>query len=185
MQAWGIFQKHKLAGPCAASEGELVLGAVARQLIVDEIGSVVRVNAQEWEGEPPTSCPDGTKNVDLHLVSNRHAFRPNGFHVFEAQCPGVVSSVDCRPTAMIQPIDFAESRPILGPIRPCPGGALLFEQRAGLGEAPPFARPTPPTSQQSINSCGTDSFEFVVAFRADPEEARFVQALQLGIECFA
>jgi hypothetical protein len=86
---------------------------------------------------------------------------------------------------MIDPIHFAESRAILRPVRPRADGDLVFEQRSGLREPSPLTRPASPTSQQSVYSGGTDSLQLLVAFRADLEKPRFVQALQLGIERFA
>ena len=94
----------------------------------------------------------------------------------------MIGSADDPPAAMIDQIHHAESRAILHPVRPGADGDLVFEKRAGLCRPPPLSRPAMPTSQQSINGCGTDSLQLLVAFRADLEEPRFVQALKLVIE---
>jgi len=44
------------------------LEAVAKQLIVDEIRSVVGVDAQQWKGKPSTHYLDGSEDVDLDPV---------------------------------------------------------------------------------------------------------------------
>jgi hypothetical protein len=86
---------------------------------------------------------------------------------------------------MIDQIHFAESGAILGPVRPGADGNLVLEQRAGLRKPSPLSRLASPTSQQAIHGCGTDSLQLLVAYRADLEEPRFVQAQQLGIKGFA
>jgi hypothetical protein len=49
-------------------EGDLLIGAVAVELVVDELGATVRVDAQQGERQAKASTLDGGTNVPLGLV---------------------------------------------------------------------------------------------------------------------
>jgi hypothetical protein len=141
-----------VATACPASgEGDLFLDAVTVELVVDELGTVVGVDAQQGERQALPCLLDGCKDMDLSLVGCSHAFCPSCMDICKTECPGVVLSTDDDTAAVIDQVDFTESRLVFCPVCPGANGDLILEQRAGFGEPSPLSRPMLALTTETIH----------------------------------
>src|ERR1035441_893986 len=112
-------------------EGDLVLDAVVEQVVVDELTSVVRIDAEYREGELRDDVLDGLEDPDGPLAPDPPAAGPTGENVSngegEAELAARVASL------VADQVDFDEPGHILAPLGPGADRDLRFEQRAGLG----------------------------------------------------
>lgn len=61
-----------------AGEGESLMLAIAGEMIVDELCSVVGVQTEKGKGEALSDLKKSSKHMDLRLVSHRSGLCPAG-----------------------------------------------------------------------------------------------------------
>ena len=66
-------------------ESQLLLLALAQKLLVDELGAVVRVDAQDRKGELRGGLPDRGEHPFLRLVPHRNGLGPAGRDVSDIE----------------------------------------------------------------------------------------------------
>ncbi len=112
------------------------LGAVAVELVVDELGAVVRVDAGEREREVGLGGLQGLEDPPLGLVLHRAYLRPARGHIGHVQA---LAEVPGRVPALVaHEVDLEEPRAVLVPLGERADRDLVLEHRAGLGARSPF-----------------------------------------------
>jgi hypothetical protein len=164
-------------------EGDLFLQTIAIELIIDKLRAVVGIKTQQGKGQTLTGILYRRKDVDLGLVAHGDALGPGRFYIGEAEHPGVICALYDESTAVIDQIHLTETGSILIPVRPSANRDTVFEQRAGLGEAPRLAYLRAATCQEPIYARGTDLHQLFVAFRTHLQKAIGVQSWQFDSHC--
>jgi len=70
----------------ATSEGDLLLETVAVELVVDELGAVVGIDAQQREWQALPCLLDGVKDMNLGFVGRSNALYPSYIDICETEC---------------------------------------------------------------------------------------------------
>jgi len=114
-----------LVADASTRESEVFIITVSQQLVIDELGAVVRVHPQQWKRQPAAREPNGRKHMDLGLVAHRDAFGPAGLHIREIKRQAIIAA---RITAiMADQVHFNKARLIFVPVRPGANRNLALE----------------------------------------------------------
>ena len=123
------------AGPC---QGEVLLLAVADQVVVHELAPVVRMDAQEREREVAANTSQSSEDLLLTLVPHCPGLGPACCHVGDVQGTGILSSGDAA--LMRHQVYSDEPRPGRVPLSSSLNRDLPQEEhtRAGVRVFPGF-----------------------------------------------
>ena len=113
-----------VAGP-TPGKGDLVVEAVVVEVGVDELRSVVGVDAQDREREALGDIRDRVDDVDRSLVRHGSVHGPSRGHVSHGQ--GEAELAEVVAAFVADQIDLHEPRLILVPFRPRPDRDLRFQ----------------------------------------------------------
>jgi hypothetical protein len=107
---------------------------MGQQVLVDELGAVVRIDAEDGEGKRRSDVLKGLEDPFGGFVPHGPVHRPPGRDVGhgqgEAELPEAVSAF------VADQIDLHKPWDRVVPLGPGPDGDLGFQQRAGLGVGP-------------------------------------------------
>ena len=92
----------------AAGEGAVLLFAVALQIVIDEFGAVIRVQAQQCIGQAAAAHHKRGADGGLAAVEQAVQLYPTGFDVKHVQAVKVLTP--CRFAAVRHQVDLHEAR---------------------------------------------------------------------------
>lgn len=118
-----------LAVGSTARKGDLLIVAVAEKLVVDELGSVIGVDAEEREGKSFAYFLKAGKNMDLGFVF--HGFRLGPRRRDIGECERLTIIIKGSTTIMGDKIDLAEPGTLVVPIGKGSDGDVMFEEGTG------------------------------------------------------
>src|SRR6266540_1276858 len=137
-----------------AREGNLFALTVPQQLIVDELASVVRIQAEEWKWQALSDGMNSTADVRLASAHQCDAFRPSCGNIRQNQ--GVQKRALGSVSAMCNQIGFHKPGGRLIPVGKGSNGDFVLQQlsrsRCGNGPAVGMAF----LVQESIGGSRTD-----------------------------
>jgi hypothetical protein len=105
--------------------------AVGQQVLVDELGAVIRVDADDGEREHRGHVLEGLEDPFGRLVPHGPVHGPSGGNV--SDCQGEAEFPEAVASLVADQIDLHESRDGVVPLGPGPDRDLGFQERAGLG----------------------------------------------------
>jgi hypothetical protein len=115
-----------------ARKGDLLIVAVAEKLVVDELGTIIGVDAEEWEGKSCAYFLKACKDMDLGFIFQGFGFGPRCRDVGERECLTVI--IKGRTTIMGNEIGFTKTGSLLIPIGKGSDRDVVLEQGAGACE---------------------------------------------------
>jgi len=148
-----------LAIGSGSGEGNPLDTAVAQEFVVNELSTIVGVDAKDGKGELATQTLQGGKDMTLGLVLCNPRFGPGSGNI------GRIERLDevtiGRAAVVGNEIDFDEPRGFLVPIAKGPDGDLTLQQGPWLGRGS-FLIPVfgPGWLQKPIDGCRANGDEF-------------------------
>jgi len=141
-------------GP-AAGKGDLLLETVPVELIIDELTAVVRVQAEQPEGEVALDLLESVEDIGLGLIFQGFHLHPCRGDIGEGEGLGVLAKA-CSPVVGNE-VRFAEAWTCVVPVGEGPDGDMVFEQRPGTRARSTLqTRLRPGRGQEPVNGGRTD-----------------------------
>ena len=144
-------------GP-AAGKGDLLIHTVAVELVVDELGAIIGVQAKQWKGELRADVLEGLEDMDLGLIFQRSHLHPGRGDIGEVERLTVLTKTG-SPIVRDQ-VGLAEARACVVPVGECSDRDMMFQEGPGTGgRAGLQACLRPGLGQESVNGCRADREE--------------------------